>query len=56
MANNKIQLVKNSIRTIPDYPKNGILFRDITTLLKDAEAFQTTCECLMLRSMEFSSF
>lgn len=28
------------IRNIPDYPKKGIVFRDITTLLKDAEAFQ----------------
>jgi adenine phosphoribosyltransferase len=29
----------NAIRTIPDYPKPGILFRDITTLLGDAKAF-----------------
>lgn len=29
-----------SIRTIPDYPKKGIQFRDITTLLGDAEAFR----------------
>ncbi|WP_158809786.1 adenine phosphoribosyltransferase [Beijerinckia sp. L45] len=29
-----------SIRTIPDYPKPGILFRDITTLLGDARAFR----------------
>ena len=29
-----------SIRTIPDYPKSGILFRDITTLLGNAEAFR----------------
>ncbi len=28
------------IRNIPDFPKPGILFKDITTLLKDAEAFQ----------------
>ncbi|MGZ9214697.1 MAG: adenine phosphoribosyltransferase, partial [Candidatus Binatia bacterium] len=27
-----------AIRTIPDYPKKGILFRDITTLLGDAKA------------------
>jgi adenine phosphoribosyltransferase len=30
----------SAIRTIPDYPKPGILFRDITTLLGDAEAFR----------------
>src|SRR5258708_1502603 len=32
--------LKASIRTIPDYPKPGILFRDITTLLGDARAFR----------------
>ena len=30
----------DAIRTIPDYPKPGIMFRDITTLLGDAEAFR----------------
>ena len=32
--------LKSRIRDIPDFPKKGILFRDITTLLKDTEAFQ----------------
>jgi len=32
--------VKSRIRTIPDYPKPGILFRDITTLLGDAQGFR----------------
>lgn len=32
--------LKNEIREIPDYPKAGINFKDITTLLKNAEAFQ----------------
>lgn len=32
--------LKEKIRTIPDFPKKGILFRDITTLLKDADGFQ----------------
>ena len=31
--------LKKYIRSIPDYPKKGILFRDITTLLKDSSAF-----------------
>jgi len=31
--------LKNYIRSIKDYPKKGILFRDITTLIKDPEAF-----------------
>jgi adenine phosphoribosyltransferase len=34
--------LKKYIRSIPDYPKKGILFRDITTLIKDANAFSYT--------------
>ena len=34
--------LKKHIRTIPDYPKKGILFRDITTLIKNTEAFKYT--------------
>ena len=31
--------LKKHIRSIPDYPKKGILFRDITTLIKNPDAF-----------------
>ena len=34
--------LKKHIRSIPDYPKKGILFRDITTLIKDPKAFKYT--------------
>ncbi len=34
--------LKKHIRSIPDYPKKGILFRDITTLIKHPEAFKFT--------------
>ena len=34
--------LKKYIRSIPDYPKKGILFRDITTLIKDPKAFKFT--------------
>ena len=34
--------LKKYIRSIPDYPKKGILFRDITTLIKDPNAFKFT--------------
>ena len=34
--------LKKYIRSIPDYPKKGILFRDITTLIKDNQAFKYT--------------
>tara|TARA_B100000674_G_scaffold493668_1_gene516478 strand:+ start:706 stop:1233 length:528 start_codon:yes stop_codon:yes gene_type:complete len=34
--------LKEYIRSIPDYPKKGILFRDITTLIKNEDAFEET--------------
>lgn len=39
--------LKSSIRTIPDYPKSGIMFRDITTLLGDARAFRRAVDELV---------
>ena len=36
--------LKNYIRSRPNYPKKGILFRDITTLIKDETAFSETIE------------
>ena len=38
--------LKDYIRNIPDFPKPGILFRDITTLLKDKKAFKKAVEAL----------
>jgi adenine phosphoribosyltransferase len=35
-----VENLKRLIRTIPDYPKPGIMFRDVTTLLRDAEGFE----------------
>ncbi len=39
--------LKSTIRTIPDYPKPGIQFRDITTLLADARAFRRAIDELV---------
>jgi len=39
--------IKEKIRTIPDYPKAGILFRDITTLLQDAVGFRRAVDGLV---------
>ncbi len=39
--------LKRTIRSIPDYPKTGIVFRDITTLLGDARAFRTAVDALV---------
>ena len=40
MTANEKKLVQDLIRTIPDFPEKGILFRDITTLLRDKEGLQ----------------
>jgi adenine phosphoribosyltransferase len=48
MANSPFEHdLKASIRTIPDYPKPGIMFRDITTLLGDARAFRRAVDELV---------
>jgi len=36
--------LKSIIRSVPNFPKDGIVFRDITTLLKDSEAFKLTVD------------
>ena len=45
--------LKDYIRSIPDYPKKGILFRDITTLIKDEKAFADTINQIVERSKKF---
>ncbi|MEZ9591367.1 adenine phosphoribosyltransferase [Vibrio breoganii] len=45
----KQALIKASIKSIPDYPKPGILFRDVTSLMEDAKAYQATIEMLIER-------
>ncbi len=45
--------LKNYIRSIPDYPKKGILFRDITTLIKDEKAFEETINQIVEKSKKF---
>ena len=42
--------LKDFIRSIPDYPKKGILFRDITTLIKDEKAFSETINQIVEKS------
>ena len=45
--------LKDYIRSIPDYPKKGILFRDITTLIKDADAFEECINQIIERSKNY---
>ena len=46
--------LKDYIRSIPDYPKKGILFRDITTLIKDERAFAETINQIIERSNKYN--
>tara|TARA_Y100001970_G_C14106351_1_gene788344 strand:- start:577 stop:1104 length:528 start_codon:yes stop_codon:yes gene_type:complete len=45
--------LKDYIRSIKDYPKKGILFRDITTLIKNEKAFKETINQIVYRSKKF---
>ena len=45
--------LKEYIRSIPDYPKKGILFRDITTLIKDEKAFAECIDQIVEKSKNF---
>ena len=45
--------LKEFIRSIPDYPKKGILFRDITTLIKNEKAFSETIDQIVEKSKNF---
>ena len=46
--------LKYYIRSIPDYPKKGILFRDITTLIKDENAFAETINLIVERTKKYN--
>jgi adenine phosphoribosyltransferase len=41
--------LKSKIRTVPHWPKQGVMFRDITTLLKDSKGFKKTISLLVKR-------
>ncbi|ADU68301.1 MAG: adenine phosphoribosyltransferase [Pantoea sp.] len=45
----QLELIKNSIKSIPDYPKPGILFRDVTSLMEDPQAYAASIAILVER-------
>jgi len=47
MTQTTVDFLRSSIRSIPDYPKPGIMFRDITTLLGNARAFRRAIDELV---------
>lgn len=46
MTELELNILRQSVHNVPDYPKPGILFRDVTGLLDDAQAFATTISLL----------
>lgn len=44
--NEQLNLIKSSIKSIPDYPKKGIIFRDITSLVENPAAFQAAVDLI----------
>src|SRR5690606_7793319 len=49
MADSAMEHLKKLIREVPDFPKPGILFYDITTLLKDADGLSSLADSLVAR-------
>jgi adenine phosphoribosyltransferase len=47
MSEERLSFLRSRIRDIPDFPKEGILFRDITPLLADVEAFRTSIQLMV---------
>lgn len=45
----QLEFIKESIKSVPDYPKPGILFRDVTSLLEDPRAYAATIALLVER-------
>lgn len=47
MTNKEIEKLKSSVRNIPDFPKKGIQFKDVTTLFQSAENLKTLSDILV---------
>jgi len=47
MTNQQLSILKNAIHTVPNYPVEGIMFRDVTGILDDAKAFALTMDLLV---------
>lgn len=55
MSGVNLEQVRSAIRTIPDFPQPGILFRDITPILADAGLFQQVIDLLAEKTVNFGA-
>jgi len=54
LSNTERKIIENSIRDIKDFPQKGIVFKDITTLLNDKEAYSVTMNHLYQKYKEYN--
>lgn len=54
MEDKMVEELKNAIRDVPDFPKKGIIFKDITTLIKDRRLFKETIDIFVERYKEMN--
>lgn len=50
-----VDIIVQNTRTVPDYPKKGVMFHDITTVWKDAEAYSTSQQAIHLLAFDIST-
>jgi adenine phosphoribosyltransferase len=53
LSDEQAQWLKGIIRDVPDFPKAGIIFKDLTTLMKDPKAFAFVVNCLAEKCREY---
>ena len=53
--NKQLELIKSSIKSIPNHPKEGIIFRDITSLLEVPTAFKATIDLIVEKYKDWRS-
>jgi len=55
MSGVNLEQIRSAIRTVPDFPQPGILFRDITPVLADAELFRQVIDLLSEKTVNFGA-
>ena len=55
MSGVNLEQIQSAIRTVPDFPQPGIMFRDITPILADAELFQQVINLLAEKTVNFGA-
>jgi adenine phosphoribosyltransferase len=53
LADEQSQWLKGIIRDVPDFPKKGIVFKDLTTLMRDPKAFSFVLDCLAAKCRQY---